>query len=73
MTLYYIVCKLQYMETQRPVTMNFRCPRKLHRGFVIKCKPLGTPSEVLRELMQEFVEGRIEITPLSVNPTSKEK
>ncbi len=54
------------MKTERPVTVNFRAPRKLHRSFTIKVKPIGTPSEVLRELMLAFVEGRIQIAPLSV-------
>ncbi len=60
------------MKTERPITVNFRVPRKLHRQFFIKAKPVGTPSEVLRELMLAFVEGRVIVTPMSVIQPSKE-
>lgn len=61
------------MKTERPVTVNFRAPRKLHRSFTIKVKSIGTPSEVLRELMLAFVEDRIKIAPLSVIPHNRKE
>ena len=61
------------MKTERPITVNFRVPRKLHRAFFQKVRVVGTPSEVLRELLLAFVEGRVIVTPLSVTQPVKEE
>lgn len=61
------------MKTERPVMINFRVPRKLHRAFFRKAASDGTiASDVIRELMLAYTEGRITLTPMSVTQPEKE-
>lgn len=65
---------MQAMKTERPVMINFRVPRKLHRAFFRKAASAGViASDVIRELMLAYTEGRVVVTPMSVTqPSEKE-
>ena len=41
--------------------MTVRVPSKTRTMFVRKSTPFGKPSEVLRELIEAFIDGRLTI------------
>ena len=45
-----------------------RVTDKVHKKFHVKSKRYGKPSDVLREMIEAFVEGRLVIQP---NPTKE--
>jgi len=46
-----------------------RCSSMLRSRFYRTAKKIGNPSDVLRDLMQAFVEGRVTVTPDPKKPT----
>lgn len=48
--------------------LNQRVSPKVHKAFSVKAKQFGGNSEVLRELVEAFIEDRVTITP---NPTKR--
>jgi len=52
--------------------LSVRLPDKTRLKFHAKAKKFGTPSEVLRELVDAFIEDRVTIQP-PVNGNPKEK
>lgn len=55
----------------KDVNLNTRVTRKEKLAFNEKASRYGNPSEVLRELANAFVEGRLVIQP-PVTPSKKE-
>lgn len=45
--------------------VNLRVNTKVYAAFVRKAKPHGTPSHVIRELVEAFAEDRVTIKPPS--------
>ncbi len=48
--------------------MATRVTSQVHKKFHAKCRPYGKPSEVLREIVEAFVEERLVIQP---SPTKR--
>ncbi len=52
--------------------LSVRLPDKTRTKFHAKAKKFGTPSEVLRELVDAFIEDRVTIQPpVTGNPKEK--
>ena len=51
------------MATTKSAYLSVRVPDKTHTRFHAKAKKFGTPSEVLRELIDAFIEERVTIQP----------
>jgi hypothetical protein len=51
----------------KPKTKNLviRVDPQTHKAFHVKARTYGTVSEVYRELVNAFIEGRLTITPPS--------
>jgi hypothetical protein len=58
---------IQYtpMSINKPkaASLSVRLPNKTRTRFIVKAKNYGSPSEVLRELVDAFVEERVAIQP----------
>jgi hypothetical protein len=60
------------MNTKNSAFLSVRLPAKTRTLFGAKAKKFGTPSLVLRELIDAFIEGRIVIKPPVIsNPMEK--
>ena len=60
------------MSLTKSAYLSVRLPDKTRTKFHVKAKQFGTPSEVLRELVDAFIEDRVTIQP-PVNRNPKEK
>ena len=63
---------LRTMSLTKSAYLSVRLPDKTRTKFHVKAKQFGTPSEVLRELVDAFIEDRVTIQP-PVNRNPKEK
>ena len=60
------------MSNVKSAYLSVRIPDKTRTKFHDKAKKFGTPSEVLRELIDAFIEDRVILKP-SVNRNPLEK
>lgn len=60
------------MRETKSKFLGARVTGESHTAFFQKASRYGYPSDVLRELIEAFNEGRIEIKPPSVNRKWKE-
>lgn len=51
------------LNQSKSASLSVRLPTKTRTKFIVKSKDYGTPSEVLRELVDAFVEERMAIQP----------
>lgn len=52
-----------YERTPKSAAIYVRVTPEMHQRFIEKASRFGLPSEVLRKIVEAFVDGRVTITP----------
>ena len=54
------------MAKPKSAVLYMRVTPELKQAFTKKAKPYGTASEVLRELVLAYIDGRLTVSPRSI-------